>query len=166
MGFCQNIPTWFWASYFQDLNFFHFSWHIIGLVCRTVTICLPMQRARLSGPPRYIERCHKGYRTFSSGTWKKSFSSKYEVLSEYSNLTLDFIFQNLNLIFWVETFFQMLLEIVSRALPKRSRYLGGPLNIALCIGKKKSWPYDTPIRLYVRKSEKSWDFEKWSPKSG
>ena len=25
MGFCQNIPTWFWDSFFQNLNFFHFS---------------------------------------------------------------------------------------------------------------------------------------------
>ena len=38
MGFCQNIPTRFWASFFQNLNFFHFSWHIIRLVSRMVTI--------------------------------------------------------------------------------------------------------------------------------
>ena len=30
---------------------------------------------------------------------------------------------------------------------------------------KKSWPYDTPIKLYVRKSEKSLDCEKWRSKS-
>ena len=82
--------------HFQNLNFFHFSWHIIGLVCRTVTIVLPMQRDMLNGPPRYFERCRKAYRKFFRGTWRKIFSSKYEVLSEYSNPTLGFIFQNLN----------------------------------------------------------------------
>ena len=40
MGFCQNIPTRFWASFFQNLNFFHISWRIIRLVCRVVTILL------------------------------------------------------------------------------------------------------------------------------
>ena len=38
MGFCQNIPTRFWASFFQNLNFFHFSWHKIWLVRRAFTI--------------------------------------------------------------------------------------------------------------------------------
>ena len=57
---------------------------------------LPTQRARLSGPPRYLERVRKAYRKFSRGTFQKSFSSKHEVLSEYSDLTLSFIFQNLN----------------------------------------------------------------------
>ena len=28
---------------------------------------------------------------------------------------------------------------------------------------KKSWPQDTPIRLYGRKSDKSWDFENEAP---
>ena len=32
---CQNFPTPSWS--FQNLNFFHFSWHIIWLVCRAVT---------------------------------------------------------------------------------------------------------------------------------
>ena len=71
MGFCQNIPTRFWASFFQNLNFFHFSWHVIWLVCRTVTIFLPTQWARLSGSPRYLERCRKVHRKFSRGIWKK-----------------------------------------------------------------------------------------------
>ena len=31
---------------------------------------------------------------------------------------------------------------------------------------KKSWPYDAPIWFYVRKSEKSWDFEKMKIKLG
>ena len=46
MRFCQNILTPFWASFFQNPNFFHFSWHIIWLVCRVVMIFLLTQRAR------------------------------------------------------------------------------------------------------------------------
>ena len=86
MGFCQNIPTWFWASFFQNLNFFHFSWHIIRLVCRVVTIFLLTQNTRLGGPFKYLEHIRKVHRKFSRGLWKKSFSPKNGVLSEYSNL--------------------------------------------------------------------------------
>ena len=54
------------------------------------------QRCRLSGPFRYIEHVRKVHQTFSRSLFKNSFSSKHEVLSEYSDLTLSFIFQNLN----------------------------------------------------------------------
>ena len=50
MGVCQNIPTWFWASYFQNLNFFHFSRHIIRLVRRVLTSFLLTQRDLSGGP--------------------------------------------------------------------------------------------------------------------
>ena len=55
MGFCQNIPTWFWASYFQNLNFFHFSWHIIRLVRRAVTIFLLTPTYKIA--QNYIQSC-------------------------------------------------------------------------------------------------------------
>ncbi len=85
---------------FQNHNFFRFSWHITELVCRVVTMFLPTQRSRLSEPPRYLKSFRKGYRKFSRHIWEKSFSSNYEVLSKYSNLTLSFIY-----IFRPETFF-------------------------------------------------------------
>ena len=44
---------------------------IIWLICRMITIFLLTQRARLSGPSRYLERFHKVYRKFSRGIWKK-----------------------------------------------------------------------------------------------
>ena len=47
---------------------------------------LRTQRAILGGPSRYLEHCMKVHRKFSRGLWKKSFTSKSEVLSEYSNL--------------------------------------------------------------------------------
>ncbi len=71
MGVCQNIPTRFWASFFQNLNFFHFSWHKIWLVRRAVTIFLLTERTRLGGPLRYLEHVCKVYRKFSRGLWKK-----------------------------------------------------------------------------------------------
>ena len=81
---------------FQNLNFSRFSWHIIWLVCRTVTIFLLKQTTRSNVPLRYLEHVRKAYRKFSRSTWKKSFTSKNEVLSEYSDMILSFIFQNLN----------------------------------------------------------------------
>ena len=51
-----------------------------------------MQRARLSGPFRYLEHVRQVNRKFSRDLWKKSFSPKNGVLSEYSNPILSFIF--------------------------------------------------------------------------
>ena len=62
-------------------------------------------------------------------TFEKSFISKNEVLSEYSNTILSFIFG-------AETFFQRPLENFLLALRTCSRYLKGPLNLAVCISKK------------------------------
>ena len=90
MRFCQNIPTPFSRSFFQNLNFFHFSWHIIWLLCSAVTIYLLTQRSRLSVPFRYIKHVRKVHRKFLDA-FKKSFSSKNEVLSEYSNPILSFV---------------------------------------------------------------------------
>ena len=59
---------------FQNHNFFRFSWHIIGLVCRIVTIFWPTQRLRLSKPHRYLKRVRKAYRKFSRDIWKKCFA--------------------------------------------------------------------------------------------
>ena len=129
----QNIPSWLWPSFFQNLNFFHFSWHIIGLVCRTVTIFLPMQRARLSGPPRYLERCRKAYRKFSRGTWKKKFQLKIWGFVSIFQTPFELHF---SLMFWVETFFQNSLENFLWTLWTCSSYRKGPSNLYLCVNKK------------------------------
>ena len=71
MGFCQNIPTWFWASFFENLNFFHFFWHIIRLVRRVVTIFLLTQKTRLTAPFRYLADVRKPHSKFSTSIWKK-----------------------------------------------------------------------------------------------
>ena len=68
-----------------------------------------------------------------------------------------------NLMFWAETFFQRSLENFSWTLWTCSRYLKGAPNQVLCLSTK-SWPHDKPIRLYVRKIEKSWYFEKMTLK--
>ena len=56
-------------------------------------------------------------------------------------------------------FFQMLLKIFCR-LYRHVQGIWKVQMILFFVSVKKSWPYDTPIRLYVRKSEKSWDFKK------
>merc|ERR1712163_100028 len=62
------------------------------LMCRMITIFLVTQRARLSGPFRYLQHVRKVNRKFSRGSLKKSVSPKSGVLSEYSNPILSFIF--------------------------------------------------------------------------
>ena len=59
MRFCQNILSPFWASFFKNLNFFHFSQHIIWLVCRMVMIFLQSQRYNLCKLFRYLEHARK-----------------------------------------------------------------------------------------------------------
>jgi len=78
MGFCQNIPDRFWASFFQNLNFFHFSWPKIWLVCREVMIFLLTQLARLGGLLRDLEHVRKVHRKCFSGLWKKFQSSNLD----------------------------------------------------------------------------------------
>ena len=71
MRFCQNILSPFWASFFKNLNFFHFSRHIIWLVCRTVMIFLLAQRYKLCKLFRYLEHARKVHRNVSRGFSKK-----------------------------------------------------------------------------------------------
>ena len=94
---------------FQNLNSFHFSWHIIRLVRRMVTIFLLTQRIRSSGPPRYLQCCRKPYRKFSRDIWKKILQlkiwdfvrMKFNIKFEYSDKTSCFELQ---------LFFQVALE--------------------------------------------------------
>ena len=71
MRFCQNILSPFWASFFKNLNFFHFSRHIIWLVCRMVMIFLLAQRYNLCKLFRYLEHARKVHRNVSKGFSKK-----------------------------------------------------------------------------------------------
>ena len=61
--------------------------------------------------------------------------------------------------------FQRPLETFLYTLRSCLSYREGSFRLVLH-ASKKSCPYDTPIRLCVRKSEKSLYFEKWSPKCG
>ena len=91
---------------------------------------------------------------------EKSLSSKHEVLSEFSKLTSSSISCSCLIKFFFKSskkIFCVLYENVQGIWKAR----------LTCIFEsvKKSWPYDTPIKLYVRKSEKSLDCEKWRSKS-
>ena len=70
-GFVRIFQPDFELHFFKISILFHFSWHIIRLVCRMVTIFLLTQRARLSGPFRYLEHVRQANRKFSRGLWKK-----------------------------------------------------------------------------------------------
>ena len=112
----------------------------IKQICGASTCRMTMIRRALDSPmskdlPRYLERCRRPHRKFSSVVWKKSSSSKHEVLSEYSSLTLSFIFQNLNffhiswhIIWWMCRAFTICL------LTQRTR-LSGPSRYLRCVRK-------------------------------
>ena len=69
--FCQNIPTPFWASFSQNLNFSNFCKHTIGLVSCAVTVYLLCQKSRLFESFRYPALVRKVHRKFSRSLWKK-----------------------------------------------------------------------------------------------
>ena len=73
MRFCQNILSPFWASFFKNLNFFHFWWHNIWLVRRMVTMFLLTQRPR-------FEHIRKVHWKFSTRLWKKVSRSRMTIL--------------------------------------------------------------------------------------
>ena len=88
------------------------------------------QRARLSGPYRYLEHVRKVNKKFSRGLWKK-----------FSAQKMGFC-QNISTRFWAsffsksQLFLQMPLENFLLALRTCSRYLKGPPDLAFCVSKK------------------------------
>ena len=116
---------------FQNLNFFHFSWHIIRLVCRAVTIFfLLTQRPRLGGPFRYVEYVRQANRKFSRGLWKKFQPNKCGFIIP----TWFWASFHPHSLVW--KIFQRPLENFLLAWRTCSRYLKGLHNLALCVSKK------------------------------
>ena len=71
MRFCQNFRIWFWTSFLKNLNFFHFSWHIIWAMRSAITILLLIQRCRLVEAYRYLKHVRKVHKKISRVLWKK-----------------------------------------------------------------------------------------------
>ena len=134
MRFCQNIPTWFWVSFFGISIFFTFlTSNLIGVSCGP-DFFYWQQRSRMDGPFRFFEHIRRTRRKFSGSLWKKvsvlkmSFwKIKLKIRSGYSD-KISF--------FRLKLFFQIFLEIFLRILWTFSRYLKGPLNLELCGSKK------------------------------
>ena len=85
------------------------------------------QRARLREPFRYLEHVRKVNKNFLGAFEKKV--SKNGVLSKYSNSILSSMFSKSQLFSKASRKFLLTLRT-------RSRYLKGPLNLALCVRKK------------------------------
>ena len=96
MRFCQNILSPFWASFFKNLNFFHFSRHIIWLVCRTVMIFLLAQRYNLCKLFIYLEHARKVHRNVSRGFSKKGLLKKMRFCQNILSSFWASFFKNLN----------------------------------------------------------------------
>ena len=102
MRICQNIRTWFWASFFQNLNFFHFSWHVIWLVCRAVTIFYWRKELSLMDLSDTLNMFVKPIENFLETFEKKFQPKKWGFVKIFQP---DFEFH-----IGAETFFQRLLE--------------------------------------------------------
>ena len=102
MRFCQNILSPFWASFFKNLNFFHFSRHIIWLVCRTVMLFLLVQRYKLCKLFRYLEHARKVHRNVSRGFSKKVLLKKMKFCQNILSSFWASFLKNLNFFhfFW------------------------------------------------------------------
>ena len=99
MRFCQNILSPFWASFFKNLNFFHFSRHIIWLVCRMVMIFLLAQRYNLCKLFRYLEHARKVHRNVSRGFSKKVLLKKMRFCQNILSSFWASFLKNLNFFF-------------------------------------------------------------------
>ena len=132
MRFCQNILSPFWESFFQNLNFSHFSCHIIWLACRGVTIFLLRQRSRSGGPLRYPNMFLKSTENVVDAFEKKQFQFKIRCFFRTSQL----LFWAFFLIFWADTSFQRHLKYFLWTCRTCSGYLRGSLDVDLYFSKK------------------------------
>ena len=154
MGFCQNIPTRFWASFFQNLNFFHFSWHKIWLVRRAVTIFLLTQKARLRGPFRYLEHVRKV---------NKNFLEAFEKSWDFENMEL-----KIELEYFDKTrvFFFFELKLFSHASTKLSIDFTNTFKVSERSSQPRSLRQEKIVtvrrtnQIVCQEKWKSWDFEK------
>ena len=134
--------------------------NIIRLLCRMITIVLLTQRSRLSGPFKYLARFHKGYRKFSRSIWKKVSAQNRRFSQNIPSwLWAPFLAHN-----WAETFFKYPQKLFC-GLHVHIQGIWKVFWAHIFASVKKSWPYDTPSRLYVRKSGKIEVLKKWSSKS-
>ena len=116
------------------------------------------QRAIFRGSSRYLGHSITVHRKFLEAFEKKSFTSKSEILSEYSDKTS---------LFEVKLFFQRPLENFLLSWRTFSRYLKSPPNLVLCVSKKKNRDHTTHQSDYMSgKVKKVEILKKWSSKSG
>ena len=143
----MNFMKIFYVPFFVD---------ILLLVCRAVPLFLLAHRCRSGGPCRYLEHVRQKLRKFSRDLWKKRFQlKKWSFVKIFQpHFELHFF-----LIFWAESFFKSSQKIFC-ALYECVQGIYKVCVIQLFASVKKSWPHDIPIKLYVRKSENNWNFEK------
>ena len=139
--------------------FWRFFANIFLLVCRAATNFLRTQRARLSGPFRYLEHVRKVNKKFSRGLWKKFQPKKKWGFVRISQLDFELHF------FKISTFFTFP-DIKSDRCVVRSRFffltqrarLSGPfryLEHVRKVNKKFSRGLWKKLRFWKKWSSKS-----------
>ena len=118
----------------QNLNFFHFSWHIIWLVRRVVTIFYWRKELGLADLSNSLNMFVKSTENFLQAFEKKVLlqkklrfcKMKFEIRLEYSDKAS---------FFEAKFFFQRLVENFLWALRTCSSYWKGLPNLVLCVSK-------------------------------
>ena len=124
MRFCQNILHDFELHFSKSQLFSLFlTYNQIGASYGHGFLLT--QRTRLSGPPKYLQRCRKAHKKFSRGIWKKKFQLK---IWGFVRIFQPYFVLNFFLISWAELF--------SKPSRKFSVDFAGVFEVS----KKLAWP--------------------------
>ena len=137
---------------FQNHNCFCFSWYIIELVDRMVTIFVLTQRSMLSVPPRYLKHVPEGHRKFSRHSREKIIPA--QSMRFYQNF-LTWLWVQL-IYFEQKIFSQLYLENFLWPSGTCLRYLGGLLNMNLFVSKTIVTIRYTNLIVYQEKQKQLW----------
>ena len=148
MGFCQNIPTRFWASFL--LIFWIETFFSNASRKFSVDFTNMFKVSERSAQSSFLRQSKNRDRTSHQSDFMLRKLKKVEILKIEAQNRVGIFWQNP--IFSAETFFQSYLENFLLALRTCSRYLKGTLNQGLCVSKKSS-PHHAPIKRYPRKTD-------------
>ena len=152
MGFCQNLKScWniLTNPIFGAETFFQSPLENFLLALRTCSRCLKGPLNLAVCVSKKIVTIRRTNRIICQEKWKKLRFWKNEAQNGVG------IFWQ-NPIFWTETFFQRPLENFLLALRTCSRYLKGPLNLAVCVSKKIVTIRHTNKKILAKNLKKTW----------
>ena len=161
--FCQNIPTPFWVSFpshFLSLNFWKKASRNFS-----VDFTNMFKMSTRSDWPRSLRQYNNCDRTTHPSDHMSGKVKTVEILKNEAQSHVEY--SDKTTCFELQLFFQVALEKFLQYLRQHWSYLGGPINLVLCVSRQILTIRSTNLIICqeIRKNENSWDFEKWSSKS-